>query len=62
MQEEQDLPLAGFRPFIHLARPPSWRRDKAGIARAGAKSLSEADGAVGAAAVDDDDLHRGSRR
>ncbi len=54
--------MAGFRPFVHLARAPSWRRDDVGIGRAGAKFLSEAEGAVGAASVNDDDLGEGRPR
>ena len=62
MQEEQDLTLTDFRAFIHLARASSWRRDEAGIDRAGAKFLSEVEGAVGAASINDDDLGEGRRR
>lgn len=61
MQEQENFTLAGCCAFVHLACTPSWRRDHAGIGRAGAKFLSEADGAVGAPSVDDDDFGEGGR-
>ncbi len=62
MQEHENVALAGFRPLVHLARAPSWRRDDTGIRRARAKFLSEAKGAVGAASVNDDNLGKGGHR
>jgi hypothetical protein len=45
-----------------LMPPPLWRCDDVGIGRVRAKFLSEAEGAVGASSINDDDLGNASRR